>query len=172
MAGSRLAGDEDRYLTRNEALVISVRRHPVVLVRPTLAVLAAIVISGYLLPPSGGPRDLNNAVSLVLLVLLLRWIWEALEWWSERIVVTDKRIFETRGLVTRNVASMPLRKVTDMTYRRSPQAKFLGYGTFLLESAGQDQALGQIDFVPEPDSFYRTVMAQVFAGTAGSSGSD
>jgi uncharacterized membrane protein YdbT with pleckstrin-like domain len=161
MASSRLGGEEDRYLTRNEAVVITVRRHPVVLVRPSLRLLLAIVISGYLVPPAGS-EELETAVSLVLLALLFALLWAILEWWSERIVLTDKRIFETRGLLTRKVASMPLSKVTDMTYERTPQAKFLGYGEFRLESAGQDQGLNHIRFVPEPDWFYRTVMGQVF----------
>jgi hypothetical protein len=163
MAPSRLAGDEERYLTVNESLIVSVRRHPIVLVRPSLEFTGAIVVAGYVLPPSGGSRELNDAVSIVLLVLLVRLLWKIFEWWSVRIVLTDKRIFETRGLVIRLVGSMPLRKMTDMTYQRTPLGSLLGYGDFKLESAGQEQPLSHIRFVPEPDTFYRTVFAQVFA---------
>src|SRR5688572_31125381 len=34
--------------------------------------------------------------------------------------VTDKRVLLVTGLVTRQVASMPMGKVTDLTYRRPP----------------------------------------------------
>ena len=33
---------------------------------------------------------------------------------------------------------MPLAKVTDMSFQRSPIGRILGYGEFILESAGQD----------------------------------
>ena len=70
-------------------------------------------------------------------------------------------IFEVSGLLSRKVASMPLTRVTDMTYRRSLLGRLLGYGDLIVESAGQDQALTTINFLPNPDEFYRTVTALV-----------
>ena len=80
------------------------------------------------------------------------------------IVVTDQRIFEVSGVLTRKVASMPLTRVTDMTYRRSLLGRLLGYGDLIVESAGQDQALSHIDHLPDPDGFYRTITSLVTAG--------
>ena len=57
---------------------------------------------------------------------------------------------------------MPLTKVTDMTYERSILGRLLGYGTFVLESAGQDQALSRIDHVPNSDENYRKIIAEIF----------
>jgi Bacterial PH domain len=57
---------------------------------------------------------------------------------------------------------MPLARVTDMRYQRSPLGRILGYGTFVLESAGQDQALSSINFLPDPDELYREVCELLF----------
>jgi hypothetical protein len=38
----------------------------------------------------------------------------------------------------------------------------LGYGQFVLESAGQDQALRTITFIPHPDETYRLLVATIF----------
>ena len=46
---------------------------------------------------------------------------------------------------------MPLIKVTDMSYNRSVPGRILGYGRFVMESAGQDQALREVNWVPDPD---------------------
>ena len=57
----------------------------------------------------------------------------------------------TLGILTRKVAMIPLIKVTDMRYDRPPIGQILGYGSFVLESAGQDQAFRVVHFVPHPD---------------------
>jgi hypothetical protein len=43
---------------------------------------------------------------------------------------------------------MQLTKVTDMTFQRSPIGRLLGFGEFILESAGQDQALTNLGYLP------------------------
>ena len=77
-------------------------------------------------------------------------------------VATDKRFLLFYGFIRRRVAMMPLLKVTDMTYDRSILGRILGYGNFVLESAGQDQALSNIDHVPDADTHYRAICTQLF----------
>jgi hypothetical protein len=57
---------------------------------------------------------------------------------------------------------MPLMKVTDMSYERSVPGRLLGYGRFVMESAGQDQALHEVNWVPQPDDHYRAICAEIF----------
>src|SRR5665647_3116855 len=95
-------------------------------------------------------------------VLIARAIWKILEWRHDWFVATDKRLILTYGLITQKVAMMPLAKVTDMSYNRSPLGRILGYGTFVMESAGQDQALHRVEWVPSPDQTYRAICAEIF----------
>jgi Bacterial PH domain len=88
--------------------------------------------------------------------------WRVLEWVNDLLVVTDKRIVTISGLVTRKVAMMPLSRVTDMTYDRSWSGRILGYGEFIVESAGQDQALSRINYIPRPDAAYRQIAELLF----------
>ena len=57
---------------------------------------------------------------------------------------------------------MPLGKITDLSYGRSVIGRAVGYGAFTLESAGQDQALRFINWIPDPDQTYRLICAIVF----------
>jgi hypothetical protein len=66
------------------------------------------------------------------------------------------------GVITRNVNMMPLPKVTDMTFQRSAMGRLLGYGKFILESAGQDQALTNVDYLPYPEQLYLEVCGLIF----------
>lgn len=154
----------DRYLLRGEYLVAEIHRHRIVLLKPFLAVVGAAALAIWIDLNVGGTGS-SPVVRLVwaaALVVLAWALWRWAEWRNERFVVTDKRILLFRGFVTKRVPMMPLTKVTDMTYERSILGRLLGYGTFVLESAGQDQALSSIEFVPDPDDNYRAICSVVF----------
>jgi hypothetical protein len=72
----------------------------------------------------------------------------------------------TMGVLTRKIAMIPLGKVTDMSYVRPPVGQLLGYGSFVLESAGQDQAFREVEYVPHPDLLYRRISEELFTPDA------
>ena len=88
--------------------------------------------------------------------------YELAQWRHDWFVATDKRLLLFYGFITRKVAMMPLMKVTDMSYERSVPGRILGYGRFVMESAGQDQAMHRVNWVPEPDHHYRVICAEIF----------
>ncbi len=76
--------------------------------------------------------------------------------------MTDKRLLLRSGLWTRRIDMMPVSKVTDMSYERPFTGRVFGYGTFILESAGQDQALSRISYLPDSDRLYRETLTVIF----------
>jgi hypothetical protein len=162
-----MAGDA-RYLGVDEQIVTVDRRHVAVLLRPASHALLAVAVSGVVglvTSPQEGADLIDTLLGLVAIFFAARLAWRMWEWWVDRIVVTDRRIFEVSGIVTRRVASMPLAKVTDMTYQRSLLGRLLGYGDFVVESPGQRQGIYRINHLPKPDDFYRTVTSLVVAGS-------
>ncbi len=57
---------------------------------------------------------------------------------------------------------MPLSKVTDLTFQRTLGGRILGYGTVIVESAGQHQAFERIKFIPRPEEVYEALSELVF----------
>jgi hypothetical protein len=162
-----MSGDA-RYLGVDEQIVTVDRRHVAVLLRPASHALLAVAVSGFVglvTSPQEGADLIDTLLGLVAIFFAARLAWRMWEWWVDRIVVTDRRIFEVSGIVTRKVASMPLAKVTDMTYQRSLLGRLLGYGDFVVESPGQRQAIYRIDHLTRPDDFYRTVTSLVTASS-------
>jgi uncharacterized membrane protein YdbT with pleckstrin-like domain len=156
-----------RYLAHDEQVVLEVRRHPAVLLPPILAAVLVTflgVVVGVVLTPDSTRDFVDTVCGLVVLFFILRAAWRVWEWWADRVVVTDQRIFEISGLLTRTVASMPVGRVTDMTYKRTVLGRILGFGEVVVESAGQEQGLSSIDHIPHPDHFYRTITSLVTAG--------
>jgi uncharacterized membrane protein YdbT with pleckstrin-like domain len=157
--GDSAPASVNKYLLPHETQVITVRRHPAVLMLPVGLVLGGLIIAGVL----------SNTVSATLswvwwawLILLAWFVWQVAEWSVDYFVITNQRMLLTTGLITRKVAMMPLAKVTDMSFRRSITGRMLGYGEFVLESAGQDQALRTVDYLPYPEQLYLEVCEMIF----------
>lgn len=162
--------DPTKYLLPTERPVINIRRHWAVLAGRTVqsavllfvGVLAARVLAGV---------DLGQMVAVYFCVfVVVRWSWIIADWYVEKLVVTDKRVLLLTGIVTRKVAIMPLVKVTDLTFNRSVTGLMLGFGQFVVETAGQDQALSHIDYVPQPEKLYMQISELLFGGDKGAPG--
>ncbi len=152
-----------RYLLPGENPVAEIQHHVIVLAKPIAAIVAA---TAFCLWIDISVSDANSGILGYIWILwlgVLGWaLWQWIEWRHTRVVATDKRIVLFEGWINHKVSMMPLKKVTDMGYERSLLGRILGYGTFVLESAGQDQALSKISFVPNPDDNYRAICSVVF----------
>ena len=153
----------NKYLLPHEHQVITVRKHPAVLLGPiSLAlggVLVALVLSTTVFVHS---RTAIFVLVLGAVILLLNLAFKTWEWSADYFAVTSDRMLEASGVFTRKIAMMPLVKVTDMSFQRTTTGRILGYGKFILESAGQDQALQTIDHVPYPEQLYLEICALIF----------
>ena len=161
--GANPPADVDRYLLPHEQEVITVRKHPAVLLAPVawavIGLIIAAVLSDTLLRHDSG---LTWIIWAIWGIVFLRFLWAAINWAVDYFIVTSHRFIQTSGLFSRRVAMMPLAKVTDMTFKRSFLGRILGYGTFVLESAGQDQALSNVDHIPYPEQLYLEVCSLLF----------
>ena len=158
--------DPDDYLLPTERRVIRVRRHWAFLWRPileTIGILAAAFGLSYLLAGSGDTIWLlQTLLWYVALAAILRFAYLLLEWWVERVVVTDKRFMLTSGIFETKISLMPITKVTDMSYKRPLIGRLLGYGTLRVESAGQKQDLENIEYLPRPEEVYDAISELIF----------
>lgn len=151
------------YILDGERVVLAIHRHWARLVAPVALVVAGLVLALLVdaaVPPAA--RLLANIVWLGWMALVARLAWLVLDWRTEWFVATDKRLLLISGVVARNTGMMPLAKVTDMSFVRSLAGLALGYGKFVLESAGQDQALREVAWIPDPERTYRTIVAEIF----------
>ncbi|HEY2441885.1 MAG TPA: PH domain-containing protein [Streptosporangiaceae bacterium] len=155
----------NKYLLPHEHQVITVRKHPAVLIGPIALVVGGLILAGVL------SEFIGRHSGVALIVIWLAWLGllgnllvRAVDWSVNYFVVTPKRMLLTSGFFTRKVAMMPMVKVTDMSFQRSFQGRMLGYGTFVLESAGQDQALRVVDHLPYPEQLYLEVCGLLFPG--------
>jgi uncharacterized membrane protein YdbT with pleckstrin-like domain len=156
-----------KYLLPREVQVATVRQHPAVLLPVGAQTLGGLLVAGVLSVTVLHHSSLLLAIIWIAWgVLLLRLIWKAINWAVDYFVITSQRLILTTGLLTRKVAMMPMSKVTDMSFRRSFGGRLLGYGELIVESAGQNQALDRVPYIPYPEQLYLLVCGILFPSGA------
>src|SRR5215475_2828164 len=117
-----------RYLFPTEKLRGEWRRHWIHLVRRTSLGVVATLILGYLAGYFASRQQPTVLTVLVLIWLaVVGWVlWAVVEWYYDRFILTNKRVMLVEGIVARNVAMMPLARVTDMKYTQTALGRVLG----------------------------------------------
>ncbi len=153
-----------RYLFPTERYRGEWKRHWIHLWVVFLIAILATLLLGYLTGVT--TREEQPGLTTVLVVIWLivvGWVaWRVADWYFDRFILTNKRVMVVNGIVTRRVAMMPLLRVTDMKYEQTPMGRMLNYGTFVLESAGQEQALRTIKHLPNPNELYLRVVEEMY----------
>jgi uncharacterized membrane protein YdbT with pleckstrin-like domain len=155
----------NKYLLPREIQVATVRQHPAVLIGPSALALGGLLVAG-VLAATVVHGDLAWLLWIAWGLLFLRLIWKTVNWSVDYFVVTSERLLLTTGFAYRRVNMMPLTKVTDMSFNRSLAGRLLGYGEFVVESAGQDQALRNVQFIPYPEQLYLLICGMLFPSSA------
>ncbi|MER7275623.1 PH domain-containing protein [Dactylosporangium sp. NPDC000244] len=169
--GSRMAPLEDeasrhaaRYLFPTEKFRGEWKRHWIQLAKEGLIAIFATIAMGYIAGwlTKHNQEQLRTAVVVIWALVVLWCAWKVADWWYDRFILTNKRVMVVSGIFTRNVAMMPLQRVTDMKYVQSLTGRMFGYGHFELESAGQDQALRNIRNLPNPNELYLRIVEEMY----------
>jgi membrane protein YdbS with pleckstrin-like domain len=169
--GSRMAPlDEEasrhasRYLFPTEKFRGEWKRHWIQLAKEGGTAVVATIAMGYIAGwlTKHNQTQLRTAVLVIWAIVILWCAWRVADWWYDRFILTNKRVMVVSGIFTRNVAMMPLLRVTDMKYVQSLTGRMFGYGHFELESAGQDQALRNIRNLPNPNELYLRIVEEMY----------
>jgi membrane protein YdbS with pleckstrin-like domain len=92
---------------------------------------------------------LSFAGLVILALAAINLIFRGLQWYFEMLVVTDRRVRFSRGLLLRRTSEIPLRQVNDITTEQGIIGRILHFGRLHIDSGN---ALGDelVTFVPNP----------------------
>ncbi len=113
---------------------------------------------------TGIAANLANFVLITMIFGLAVAVYQLVDYFYTKVFLTDRRIFRVSGLLTRQVATMPLKALTDIRYDQTAPGRLFNYGHFFVESAGQQQALRHLRFVSQPRRFYRVLRQEALEG--------
>jgi hypothetical protein len=151
-----------RVLLPHERRVISTRFHPAVLIGPVAATLGGLALAGLLSTIARLDSTILLIIWLAWLILVIRLLFKIYAWLDDYFVVTSKRLLLATGVFTKTVNMLPLTKVTELRFERSASGRLFGYGKFIVDSAGNDHVLKEVDHLPYPEQLYLEVCSLIF----------
>jgi len=154
---------------QGEIVIDEVRKHWAATAGAALE-LAAGVLLLFLLSLGSPPLPWWVAVALGGAVMAHAG-WRLLEQKVDRFVITNMRVFRVHGILSQNIATMPLARILDISVHKPVVGRIFGFGHFIFESAAQAQGLREIRFVGDPDRRGLTIQRVIQqAGLRGSIG--
>jgi hypothetical protein len=145
-----LEPDIGKHLLRDEGEVVVdvVVKHWAAYTRPVLEAVLALVLLVFF---PFVELNLAWAPFLLALALLVHAGWLAVAVRVDLFVITNMRVFRLHGVLARNLATMPLSRILDITVAKPLIGRLVGYGNFTFESAAQEQGLREIRYVGRAD---------------------
>ncbi|HEX2054112.1 MAG TPA: PH domain-containing protein [Actinomycetota bacterium] len=155
----RLRGTQ-RYLAAGERILLTTRRHPVLLVKPVAKWIASLLAVGLIsfVLTEGRPIPILDTIVLWLALAMTAYTaYKALDWWRTFYVVTDERVLLMRGVFSVNVSAVRLARVTETSFNRTLWGRLLGYGELKLDTPGEQLTLATLAYLPRAAEVYRLV---------------
>ncbi|HEX6469378.1 MAG TPA: PH domain-containing protein [Streptosporangiaceae bacterium] len=151
----------DKYLMPYELTRLTIRRHPASLMAPIAAAFGGLVLAGAVNSWLGAGGGITMILWLAWLGLVGWLVWRLIAWSMTYFVITEYRVTLISGVLNRRVAMIPGEKVSDITLDRSLLGRIFGYGTIVMESTGQDQALKNVHYMPYPEQLYLDISSMI-----------
>jgi uncharacterized membrane protein YdbT with pleckstrin-like domain len=157
-----------KLMIDGEQTVMTTRTHVKALLVP-LIILLAVAAAGMYLAGSfwwtawGGhyvPRWLFLGLSALL--ILFGSVIPFLRWYLWTYTLTNKRLVEQRGILTRSGRVIPLNRINDVAFEKNLNDRILGSGTLVIHDASEQAGLELRD-IPRIEDMHRTVTTLVDA---------
>jgi uncharacterized membrane protein YdbT with pleckstrin-like domain len=152
-----------KLMIEGEEIVTTTRTHVKVLFLPAVILIAVAGAAGFLAGQlgdsgNGAPRWIVVAVAAVLIV----WgsVLPFIRWYTWTYTLTNKRLVEQKGILTRTGRVIPLSRINDVSFEKNLNDRILGCGTLVIHDASEQAGLELRD-IPHIEDLHRTVTGLV-----------
>jgi uncharacterized membrane protein YdbT with pleckstrin-like domain len=147
-----------KNLNDGERMLLDVHPHWWFYGPSAMFLFGSLVVTTFLLGKASGfletlVRYLGVATIIVAAALL---IVEAVKWRTTYFVVTDQRLIDRQGVLSRSGVEIPIRSVDNVNFTQSIFERLLGVGKIVIESGGKE---GQqvIPYVARPEEVQKII---------------
>lgn len=153
-----------KLMIDGEQTVATTRTHVKVLFVPFAILVIICVAAGFLIAQVGDKGDNTVGWVIVAIAVVLAFLGSVLpflKWLTWTYTLTNKRIVEQKGLLTRTGRVIPLSRVNDVAFEKNLNDRILGCGTLIIHDASEQSGL-ELKDIPHIEAFHRTVTNLVF----------
>jgi hypothetical protein len=157
-----IPAEVEPLLLPTEHRVITVHRHPIVLIAPAVLLLCdtvALALAAASVIPGGGAVLITTGIFLVLGGYFL--YCRIITWLHGYLVITSSRIFLVNWGRRGPLRSFPLADADTMTFKRTLPGGIGGYGTFVLRPLARPRPF-TIRYLPYPEQLYLEISGLLF----------
>lgn len=161
-----------KLMIEGEQTVVTTRTHVKKLLVP-LIILLAVAAAGGLLSGvvwnilwGGHPILRYLVLGLSVLLIIGGSVIPFLRWYLWTYTLTNKRLVEQRGILTRSGRVIPLSRINDVAFEKNLNDRILGSGTLIIHDASEQAGLELRD-IPRIENMHRTVTTLVDAAHSG-----
>jgi membrane protein YdbS with pleckstrin-like domain len=152
-------------MIEGEQTITTTRTHVKKLILPLLILVAVTGATAFL--ASRLWERANHIPSWIVIALgaaLVIWgsVIPFLRWYTWTYTLTNKRIVEQRGILTRSGRVIPLSRINDVAFEKNLNDRILGCGTLVIHDASEQAGLELRD-IPRIEALHRTVTTYVDA---------
>lgn len=146
-----------QQLGANEKITYTERHHWVFLVAEMIRwiIFAAVVLALILLIKLWWIPDAHWVwwLLLVFLIPAVRVAWGYLSWRMNIYVLTNRRVIESTGVLSKRVADSSLEKLTDIVLKQSIMGRVLNYGDIIVLTAAANAGVNNLKQIRRPMAF-------------------
>lgn len=155
-----------KLMIDGEQTVMTTRTHVKALLLPFVILFAVAAAGSYL---SGvvwdtmvGGRPIVRWLVMGVSAVLIIWgvVVPFLRWYLWTYTLTNKRIVEQRGILTRAGRIIPLNRINDVAFEKNLNDRILGSGTLVIHDASETAGLELRD-IPHIEDVHRTITTLV-----------
>ncbi|MBA3310442.1 MAG: PH domain-containing protein [Nocardioidaceae bacterium] len=135
-------GISTKLLSEGEHVIHTTRTHWKALVVPVLVLIVTCGVAGFVIAvlPEGDSQTLLMWLVILVAVVLIAWltVWPFLNWITASYTVTNRRLINRSGVITRIGRDIPLHRINDVSYERQLLDRMLGCGTLVIAVASEE----------------------------------
>ncbi|MBV9787240.1 MAG: PH domain-containing protein [Chloroflexi bacterium] len=150
-------------LGEGEEIVFTTRQHwfiPLAHILTELIVLVILSIAAIVVP-AVFPNVPQGMVYIVMgalgLIVILSAFGDIMRWRNEQFVITDRRVLQLQGVLSKNVLDSSLEKITDVQLEQSLVGRMFNFGNVDILTAS-DEGVNRMQAIRRPIEFKRAMM--------------
>ena len=151
-----------KLMIDGEQTVMTTRTHVKALLVPVIILLAVSAAGAFLAGTvwdqmwGGQPILRWLIIAFSLLLILVGSVIPFLRWYMWTYTLTNKRLVEQRGILTRSGRVIPLNRINDVAFEKNLNDRILGSGTLVIHDASEQAGL-ELDDIPHIEDMHRTI---------------
>ncbi|MGO9343786.1 MAG: PH domain-containing protein [Acidimicrobiales bacterium] len=150
-----------KLLTEGEIVIVELRPTWLVLGWPLVAVIGAAALAIVVVVTFPTAPSAVGYLMLAILLIAAGWLAvRALRWHTTSIVLTNRRILERRGVLSRTGVEIRLDRINELSYRQTLLERIVRTGSLVLEVGGETGVV-LFNHLPQPAAVQSLVTEQI-----------